>query len=225
MITLAVVLAFAASILGQVEGNPENYCRNGLFAAEKGPFRIAEVQSGTNRNNKAYIYSDVGNCPTGNNCRSRWSVVSGAEVLVSRVWRGFACTMVEGKSRSQLVGWIEASRLKFRTEDVSAGSWVGNWTYYDNSIEIKAGTKTGEFVVKGTAIWKGLGDNVHVGELDGMANVSDTELLYGSEDPPEDCRVRFRTAGDYLIVSDNMNCGGANVTFTGVYRRSTNIRK
>lgn len=215
LIILAAILALTPAATAQVEGNPENYCRNGLFAAEKGPFSIAAVTKG-----RAYFFSDDRDCPNGKNCRLRSYLIPGDEVIVARQWNGFACVWYQPKKGTETVGWIEASRLKFGTDDISAGSWVGNWTYYDNSIEIKAGKKSDEFVVKGTAIWKGLGDNVHVGELDGTANVSDTELLYGFEDPPEDCRVTFKKAGRFLIVSDNMNCGGANVTFTGVYKRS-----
>ena len=33
------------------------------------------------------------------------------------------------------------------------------------------------------------------------------------------CKVRLRKTGIYLIVEDNGNCGGANVTFSDVYRR------
>ncbi|HNU07190.1 MAG TPA: hypothetical protein PKO33_05435 [Pyrinomonadaceae bacterium] len=215
LIIVAAVFLLSPAAIAQVEGNPENYCRNGLFAAENGPFSIAVVTKG-----RANFFSDDRDCPNGKNCRLRSYLISGDEVIVARQRDGFACVWYQPKKGSETVGWIEASRLRVRTDDASSGSWVGNWTYYDNSIAIGAGSKTGEFVVKGTAIWKGLGDNVHVGELDGKASISDTELLYGFEDPPEDCRVTFRKAGNFLIVSDNMNCGGANVTFTGIYKRS-----
>jgi hypothetical protein len=34
-----------------------------------------------------------------------------------------------------------------------------------------------------------------------------------------DCRVRLRRLVDYLLITDNGNCGGMNVRFDGVYRR------
>ena len=34
-----------------------------------------------------------------------------------------------------------------------------------------------------------------------------------------DCAVRLRQLGPYLFAVDNQNCGGANVSFTGLYRR------
>jgi hypothetical protein len=37
---------------------------------------------------------------------------------------------------------------------------------------------------------------------------------------PGDCAVRLRRAGKWLLVDDNDNCGGMNVTFDGIYTRS-----
>jgi len=34
-----------------------------------------------------------------------------------------------------------------------------------------------------------------------------------------DCKVKMRRFADYLLVEDNRMCGGANVRFTGAYRR------
>jgi hypothetical protein len=33
------------------------------------------------------------------------------------------------------------------------------------------------------------------------------------------CGLRMWRTGPYLVVADNLQCGGNNVTFTGVYRR------
>jgi len=33
------------------------------------------------------------------------------------------------------------------------------------------------------------------------------------------CRATLRLVGPYLLVDDNNDCGGANVTFDGVYRK------
>ncbi|WP_426615040.1 hypothetical protein [Bradyrhizobium sp. McL0616] len=34
------------------------------------------------------------------------------------------------------------------------------------------------------------------------------------------CGVRMRRIGPFLLVQDNGDCGGAGVSFTGLYRRS-----
>ena len=40
-------------------------------------------------------------------------------------------------------------------------------------------------------------------------------------DEPErgSCEVDMQLVGSFLIVGDNLNCGGANVSFSGVYRK------
>ena len=35
-----------------------------------------------------------------------------------------------------------------------------------------------------------------------------------------DCRARMRLIGPYLLVADNGQCGGLNVSFSGAYRRT-----
>ena len=37
---------------------------------------------------------------------------------------------------------------------------------------------------------------------------------------PGDCRIRLRLLPPFLLAEDNMNCGGMNVSFTTVYRRT-----
>ena len=33
------------------------------------------------------------------------------------------------------------------------------------------------------------------------------------------CKVRMQRIGPWLLIEDNGSCGGAGVTFTGLYRR------
>ncbi|MEA9554629.1 hypothetical protein VC273_01405 [Xanthomonas nasturtii] len=35
----------------------------------------------------------------------------------------------------------------------------------------------------------------------------------------DDCTVRLQLLGELLIVANNLQCGGANVSFSGVYRQ------
>ncbi|WP_252720180.1 hypothetical protein, partial [Acinetobacter baumannii] len=34
----------------------------------------------------------------------------------------------------------------------------------------------------------------------------------------DDCRVRLRRVGPFMIANDTLHCGGLNVTFTGIYQ-------
>lgn len=79
-----------------------------------------------------------------------------------------------------------------------------------------------ELRVKGIALWKGIGNNVHVGELDGRSKQKDGRLEYSDGDSEFDCRAKMELIlGRYLIVADNGNCGGANVSFSGIYRKTS----
>ena len=35
-----------------------------------------------------------------------------------------------------------------------------------------------------------------------------------------ECKVWMRRLGPYLVASDNLSCGGMNISFTGVYTKS-----
>lgn len=215
----AAVLCACAPVFGQLEGNPENWCRNGFFPRESESYEIAVVKE--KKGERVYFYGDETNCPAGKNCRKKSYLIAGDEVIVSRRFDGFACAWFQPKKGAETVGWLPLGKLEFtepvRNKDQSA--WTGTWVFYDNEIRIAAG-QNGVFKITGNAFWKGLGDNVHIGELDGDAVLSGDRLRYGEEDAGEyDCRATMRLAGRFLIVSDNLKCGGVNVTFSGVYRK------
>ena len=45
---------------------------------------------------------------------------------------------------------------------------------------------------------------------------------YSDGEDQYDCKATIRLIGIYLVVADNMHCGGANVSFSGVYRKVKN---
>jgi hypothetical protein len=46
-------------------------------------------------------------------------------------------------------------------------------------------------------------------------------LKIGENDTDEfACKVTMRLIDEFLVVIDNLKCGGANVSFSGVYRRT-----
>jgi len=58
----------------------------------------------------------------------------------------------------------------------------------------------------------------HVGDMSGAAAPQGNTVVFGSLEPT-DCRVTLTLLPPFLLAVDNMNCGGANVTFNGVYRQ------
>ena len=181
---------------------------------------MAKVKGG--RGEKVYFYGDERDCPKGKNCRLKSYLVGGDEVIVSRSFGDYACTWFQSAKGRETVGWIPLKNLEFvETEkNPPVADWLGEWFYYDNSIEISRDGSAENLTVRGNAFWKGIGDNVHIGEIDDAAKPSGGELKIGEDSSDEyECRVTMRLLGKFLIVSDNFRCGGANVTFSGVYRK------
>ncbi len=212
------ILFFAVNAFGQLEGNPENWCRNGVFPRENVEFKLAKIIG--KKNEKVYFYGDDADCPKNGDCRLKSYVVPKDEMIVSRTFGSFACSWFQPKKGAETVGWIEVNKL----EEIATNSapelddWFGEWSYYENSITIGKGEKSGELAIKGDAFWKGLGDNVHIGELDHSAKPLRNVLKLGETEEGEfACKVTMRLVGKFLIVSDNLNCGGVNVSFSGVY--------
>lgn len=217
---IIVCLFFSAAAFAQLDGNPENWCRNGAFPRESENFKLGTIKA--KKGEKIYFYGDDEDCPKGKNCRLKSYLISGDRVIISRTYDNFACVWYQPKNDGETVGWIPLDKLEFIeiVPNAALSDWIGIWRYYDNSIEIVVSKKRGFLDISGNAFWKGLGDNIHIGELDGEAKLTGTKLEYGAQNTGEyDCRVTMRLLGDFMIVSDNLNCGGANVTFSGVYRR------
>lgn len=219
---LCVSVMFASNSFGQLDGNPENFCRNGFFPREDVEFRIANVVGNTGE--KIHFYSDEReDCPAGKNCRRKSYLVPGDEVIVSRSLGGFSCVWYQPRVGSETVSWIPTPNLKIKALPAvaSPSAFLGEWSFYENSITVKESKKSGVLAVYGNAFWKGLGDNIHIGEIEEEVSPKNGVLLIGEKDNGEyDCKATMKLIGRYLIVGDNLNCGGANVTFTGVYRRS-----
>lgn len=77
--------------------------------------------------------------------------------------------------------------------------------------------------VAGEAFWYGKNDNVHTGDINGNAVLLGNYLVYDSGDKFSGCRLTLTFMDNLLYVTgDKLNgtCGGMNVTFNGVYKRT-----
>ena len=202
---------------GQLDGNPENWCRNGAFPRDSEAYRIANVKAANGE--RVYFFDDDRNCPNDQNCRRKAYLIDKDEVLISRIYGNYACAWYQPRKGSEVVGWLPKANLEFRAAEVADfASWLGEWTFYDNALKISRGEKHGSLKVSGNALWKGLGDNVHVGEVDSTGIPDENGFMRFTDG---DCEVKFRLISRYLIVADNLQCGGMNVSFSGVYRKKS----
>ena len=220
ILSVAILLLFTVQIFAQLEGNPENLCRNGFFPRESVDYKLASVKGA--KNEKIYFYDDNRDCPNDKNCRTKSYVVPGDKLIVSRSFGEWACSWYQPKKGSETVGWIASEKLEFieSNRNPETIEWLGKWNYGGNQIEIGKSKTADSLTITGSAFWKGSGDNIHVGELDDSSKPDGNELKIGEKETGEyDCKVTMRLVGKYLIVSDNLQCGGVNVTFSGVYRK------
>ena len=217
MKTFLLVLTLTVPVLAQTEGNPENFCRDGFFTRDSRDFKIGKVKSA-----RAYFHSDEKEgCPEGAACRRKAYLVPGNEVIVNRVRNGFACAWYSPMKGNPTAGWLKVSDLAISAPPQAADTkaWLGEWAYEENGIEFTDNKLPGFLNVTGNASWKGLGDNVHVGEIDGRYAPENGVINYSDGDDEYDCKITMRLLGSYLIVADNLKCGGVNVTFSGVYTK------
>lgn len=212
---LALILAVPA--FAQIEGNPDNWCRDGFFTRDSKEFKIGIVK-GT----RAYFYGDDKDiCPEGAACRRKAYLVPGNEVIVNRVRGDFACAWFSPLKGLPTVGWLKVSDLAIssRARNNGTRAWLGEWVYEDNGIEFTDNKLAGFLNVTGNATWIGLNDNVHVGEIDGRYAPENGVIDYSDGDDEFDCKMTMRLLGRYLVVADNLKCGGLNVSFSGIYTK------
>jgi hypothetical protein len=219
-LALLTLCCAAATGLAQDEGEPANWCRNGAFTRGSGEFGLARVRG--EKGARVYFYGDDEGCPgPAAKCRRKAYLVPGDEVVTSRTFGDWVCAWYQPARGAETAGWLAAASLApaAAPERPALAAWLGTWGFYDGELRVRRGRAAGSLLVEGQATWVGANPgNVHVGELSGEAAPAANLLKLGGEDE-FDCRATLRLVGPYLIVSDNKQCGGVNVTFGGVYRK------
>ena len=214
-----VVCCAGSSARAQDEGNPANWCRNGAFTRDSKEFGLARVKG--EKGSRVYFYGEEEGCPgPAAKCRRKAYLVPGDEVVTSRTFGDWVCAWYQPARGTETVGWLAADRLGAvaTVENAPLASWLGTWNFYDDEVRLSRGPRADVLSVSGDATWQGVNPgNVHVGELSGAGTPVGNVLKLGED--PEDCQATLRLVGPYLLVSDNKQCGGVNVTFDGVYRK------
>ncbi len=211
-----VAAALAAGIQATAFAQ-DTTCRNGLFADGEG-FRQAQVTA-----KRAFFHEDSDGCPTAGACRTRSYVIRGdALVIDGRKLGDFVCAFYPNDVGGT-AGWIKASLLRIELADTTpaASRWEGAWTdgaSADVSI-VREGART---FISGNAFWPARPEendwvSIHIGEVDGALDITGHRATYADDML---CELKLTLLRDFLLISDNRRCGGANVTFSGVYTRA-----
>ncbi len=108
---LLIVMCIPALAHAQVEGNPDNWCRNGLYTHDAAGFRLGKV-AGV-KGARLYFYDDAeDDCPgAGAKCRKKSYLIPGDEVIVSSKFGDYVCAWFSPKKGSETVGWLKAASV------------------------------------------------------------------------------------------------------------------
>lgn len=216
---LAWSLLQSSPASAQLKGNPDYMCRNGSFPRESTNYRLAKIKGAAS--DRIYFHGDDNErCPEDQACRLKTYVIGSDEVIVSRTLGKFACSWFQPRKGSETVGWIETDKITWQENmrPPEMRDWLGEWRAYDNLIRISKSKEVGTLAIKGEATW-GSGSRTHAGELEYYAKPSADKMKFGDGTDELDCQVTMQLVGKYLVVGDNLHCGGANVSFSGVYQR------
>jgi hypothetical protein len=218
---------FAAPASAYDAEDPKN-C-NGVGWDNKSPWVIARVTAKPRVNFVKSPYDDdfkADTCPAlSDACRRNTYLVTDDLVFVGAVHGAFTCINYQSplaKKQVWATGWLPSAALTpvARMSPTKTSDWVGKWFHPGGPIEIteKAG---GKLHVAG-GITVPTARDFHNGEFaadvtprDGMLDFTDDGSNYGDE-----CHVQMQRIGAWLMVGDNGGCGGAGVTFQGLYRRA-----
>ena len=169
-------------------------------------------------------------------CQSKAFVVPGDEVVLSGTLGRYVCASFANGRGNVTNGWLSDAAVTVSPAAANApalADWTGRWVGLEQRINIRANA-AGELAIEGDATYGSRDPErvkrgaVNMGDISGTVKpVGDTAAFAMGDNgtlPYEQagddvCRVRLRRLGPYLAVADNNNCGGHNVSFSGVYRR------
>ena len=188
--------------------------------------------------------SEQAGCPnTSATCAMGAFVVGGDPVIISTTGGDYACVTFTGPAPKAVstTGFLPRAQLGAPPQEAAvkaSSAWAGAWRSGDEqTITIKP-KPYGHIAIEGEASW-GSHDpdrvkrgGVNIGDIEAEVPVVDGVAAFAIDydgttkpfdfkqaDNSDVCRVKLWRLGPYLVVADNLRCGGMNVTFTGVYRK------
>lgn len=200
-------------------------CRNGSFPMSTAGFSLAKVAVP-----RLYLLNDDDGCPAKGDaaCRQRAYVVKDDTVVLAQRQGGYVCAFYPNKVGGS-AGWVAQASVQPLPSATgpTPQTWNGRWHDGDNQLQLTA-NGDGTVTVNGDAYWPSANPDPeqvpggpHTGSVTARG-YPDGNRVEVSEDQ---CKVRLQLLGDLLVVADNQDCGGANVSFNGVYRRAAAARR
>ena len=167
-------------------------------------------------------------------CQRKDFLVSGDQVLVSAHAGDYSCGEYVNAKGLVRAGWLPTALL-VAAPVTKPKSFIGHWRgNVEQAINIRPGKLQGTIDLHGEATFGALdpvrvkNGGVNIGSFHAMLRPQSDTLAFTDGDSGTmtfdkakqyTCHIRMRRLGDFLLVEDNHNCGGNNVSFTGDYRR------
>ena len=208
----------------------------GLDWEEGDAARVATVTSPETRTFFLRSASETAGCPSAAAaCRLRAFLVPDDEAIAWFVDGDYACVSFSGAKGRVTSGFMPVASLSL-AEALPATTqayWLGTWSRDEAEVRITADGNAA-IAVEGDATW-GTHDaeriergGVHTGTIErtsvalGKSPVVRFAMGADADWPDEEfrCKVALQRVGDWLLVDDNFQCGGANVSFDGMYTRT-----
>lgn len=208
-------------------------CSDETDPANFGALQVAQIKRSAGR---VHFYDAA--CDAGTKgleaCRRKAYVQPGDAVLIGDVHDTTACaTFVDTKGRATS-GIIKGDTVEpvRGADQATSRAFIGTWVREE--AEIKVTRNGAALAFDGSATYGAKDPNrvargaVNSGALDVTTDPKGNRLSAGiggglavpkDKAAVTDCQVDMIALGPYLVVKDNMQCGGMNVSFTGVYRK------
>ncbi|MGO9701506.1 MAG: hypothetical protein ACLPX7_19830 [Xanthobacteraceae bacterium] len=166
-------------------------------------------------------------CPAATEaCRKKSYLVTGDLVLTGKTLGAFTCISYQVKKNIWATGWLPRAALTPVAPMASPkiSDWLGTWHHPGGGVEITPGDG-GKLHIEGVMLIP-VGQATNNGVVEAQATPQNDTIAFVNDgsvalDNMEEqgCRVRMQRIGPWLLVEDNNGCGGAGVTFSGLYRR------
>jgi hypothetical protein len=219
---VAFVAGAASAHVAEDSGN----C-NGVEWREDGALVVSKVTAVPRVNFVKSAYDDdfkATACPSpSDGCRKESYLVTGDLVLVGKTRGDFTCVAYQSpqsKKQTWTTGWLPSAALTpvAPSPSPTQSDWIGAWRQPGGHIEISEGDGGKLNVEGGMTVPTPAGDFQNgdfKARVAAQSALSFTdEGVYG-----DGCHIRMQRIDSWLLVEDNGGCGGAGVTFTGLYRR------
>jgi hypothetical protein len=222
---LLSAIFFAGSALAYDAHDPNN-C-NGVEWDDNRALVVSKVTAHPRVNFIKSPYDDdflAAACPAATKgCRKKSYLVTGDLVLIGKTQGQFTCVDYQSplaKKQIWIRGWLPSAALTPiapmplpKTSD-----WTGIWYHPGGHIEIKGGDD-GRLHVEGVTTLPTPSGDFQNGDFKAQVVPQGTIAFTDEGAYGDGCHVRMKRIGPWLMVEDNGGCGGAGVTFTGLYRR------